>query len=149
MAIGVEAVPNRDSRVRLTNDRDALGMRRTSLDWRITESDVLAMRTWLRIASEALQASGLGEVDLARAPSLDAADLRSGVLVDAGHHMGTTRMSASSRTGVVDPMCRVHGVTNLYVCSSSVFPSGGISNPTLTIVALAIRLAQHLGADAA
>lgn len=60
------------------------------------------------------------------------------------HHMGTTRMHADPRLGVVDPDGRVHGAPNLYVTGSSVFPSGGYANPTLTIVALAIRLADHL-----
>ena len=60
------------------------------------------------------------------------------------HHMGTTRMSLSPRDGVVDPDCRVHGVRNLYVAGSSVFPTGGWANPTLTILALAHRLADHL-----
>ena len=63
---------------------------------------------------------------------------------DASHHMGTTRMSASPRTGVVDRDCRVHGVRNLYVAGSAVFPSAGHANPTLTIAALALRLADYL-----
>lgn len=62
------------------------------------------------------------------------------------HHMGATRMSADPKTGVVDADCRVHGTENLYVASSSVFSTAGFSNPTLTIVALALRLADHLKA---
>jgi choline dehydrogenase-like flavoprotein len=58
--------------------------------------------------------------------------------------MGTTRMHADARKGVVDAQCRVHGTDNLYVAGSSVFPSGGYANPTLTLVALALRLADHL-----
>jgi choline dehydrogenase-like flavoprotein len=58
--------------------------------------------------------------------------------------MGTTRMGATPRTGVVDPDCRVFGVRNLYIAGSAVFPSAGHANPTLTIVALALRLAEHL-----
>jgi choline dehydrogenase-like flavoprotein len=62
------------------------------------------------------------------------------------HHLGTTRMHASPRCGVVDAECKVHGLGNLFVAGSSVFPTGGYANPTLTIVALAIRLADHLRA---
>jgi choline dehydrogenase-like flavoprotein len=60
------------------------------------------------------------------------------------HHMGTTRMADSPEHGVVDANCRVHGVDNLYIAGSSVFTTSGASNPTLTIVALALRLADHL-----
>lgn len=63
-----------------------------------------------------------------------------------GHHIGTTRMSASSEPtqGVVDENLKIHGIDNLYVAGASVFPTAGVSNPTLTIVALSIRLAEHL-----
>jgi choline dehydrogenase-like flavoprotein len=61
-----------------------------------------------------------------------------------GHHMGTTRMSDDAGKGVVDSDCRVHGIANLYVASSSVFPTSGFANPTLTILALAVRLADHI-----
>jgi choline dehydrogenase-like flavoprotein len=61
-----------------------------------------------------------------------------------GHHMGTTRMSETPRTGVVDADCRVHGLANLYIAGSSVFPTSGYANPTLTILALSLRLADHL-----
>jgi choline dehydrogenase-like flavoprotein len=65
-------------------------------------------------------------------------------MIGGNHHMGTTRMSDDPRTGVVDRDCRVHGMANLFVAVSSVFPTGGSANPTLTIVALALRLADHL-----
>ena len=63
---------------------------------------------------------------------------------NAHHHVGTTRMHADPGQGVVDAHGRVHGLTNLFVTGSSVFPTGGFANPTLTIVALALRLAEHL-----
>ena len=63
-----------------------------------------------------------------------------------GHHLGTTRMSSGPASGVVDADCRIHGVRNVYVASGSVFPTSGFANPTLTIVALALRLADHLKA---
>jgi choline dehydrogenase-like flavoprotein len=58
--------------------------------------------------------------------------------------MGTTRMADSPEQGVVDANCRVHGVANLYIAGSSVFTTSGASNPTLTLVALALRLTDHL-----
>jgi len=63
---------------------------------------------------------------------------------DASHHIGTTRMSEHPRNGVVDANCKVHGVENLFIAGSSVFPTCGYANPTWSIVALALRLAEHL-----
>jgi choline dehydrogenase-like flavoprotein len=63
------------------------------------------------------------------------------------HHMGTTRMNDSPRQGVVDRNCRVHGIGNLYLAGSSIFPTSGVSNPTLTIIALTLRLADYLGRE--
>ena len=65
-------------------------------------------------------------------------------VVGSYHHMGTTRMSTNPSQGVVNENCQVHGISNLYVAGSSVFPTSGLSNPTLTLIALAIRLADHL-----
>jgi choline dehydrogenase-like flavoprotein len=65
------------------------------------------------------------------------------------HHMGTTRMGDDPRVSVVDPDCKVHGIANLFVAGSSVFPTSGSAGPTLTIVALAIRLADHLAESSA
>jgi choline dehydrogenase-like flavoprotein len=75
---------------------------------------------------------------------LDAPQVEREELADTYHHAGTTRMSDDPTTGVVDTDCRVFGVDNLYVAGSSVFPTSGYANPTLTIVALAIRLSDTL-----
>jgi len=123
-------------------------VRRLVIDWRVTELDTVALRAWLEILADELDRAGLATVDLDAAPSLKDPMALSGTLVDAGHHMGTTRMAVSAREGVVDRDCRVFGAENLFVVSSSVFPTSGTSNPTLTIVALALRLADRLRATA-
>lgn len=136
-----EQVPNPDSRVRLSEERDALGQPRAVLDWRLTDLDRHTAITSARVVGEGLAAEGAGRMRLA------------GWVEDGGwpeslqgamHHMGTTRMSASPRSGVVDADCRVHGMENLYMAGSSVFPTAGYANPTLTIVAMTLRLADHL-----
>lgn len=86
---------------------------------------------------------GLGRCRIEPWLSAGAAGWESGIS-ETFHQMGTTRMSADPRYGVVDADCRVHGVQNLYIGGSSVFPTGGHANPTLTIVALALRMASHL-----
>jgi choline dehydrogenase-like flavoprotein len=84
--------------------------------------------------------AGLGRVHV----NIDDADAWPGDLVGASHHMGTTRMHDDPRRGVVDRDCRVHGVSNLFIAGSSVFPTAGSGSPTLLIAALALRLADHL-----
>lgn len=144
--IAQEALPNPDSRVRLGGDRDALGLRRVAIDWRLSEIDVATMRT-------AVTAFGrhMAEEDIGRARVADwlMADPPAfpGVADDevgGKHHMGTTRMSVDDRTGVVDADCRVHGMANLFVGGSSVFPTTGHCNPTYTLTQLALRLGDHL-----
>jgi choline dehydrogenase-like flavoprotein len=130
-----EQPPDPASRVYLGNDTDRLGLNRLVLDWRIPESVHRSLYLLQEILGAALERSGLGTLE----PGTDEP-----YYTDASHHMGTTRMGDSPRTGVVDRDCRVHGVRNLYVASSAVFPSAGHANPTLTIVALALRLADHL-----
>jgi choline dehydrogenase-like flavoprotein len=132
--------PNPNSRVMLDDKRDALGLPRAKLDWRLTDTD----KTTIRIAQEELSlafgAAGLGRV---KTVFREAGPWPS-TIQGGNHHMGTTRMSADPRTGVVDSDCRVHGLANLWIGGSSVFPTTGTSNPTLTILALALRLASHL-----
>ncbi len=134
-----EQSANPSSRVTLSEERDRLGLPKLRLDWRLQETDRHSIERFHAMVREALDRQGLPGSDL---------DL-SGIEGDAGfedssHPMGTTRMSTDPREGVVDADCRVHSLANLYVCSSSVFPRGGNANPTLTLVALAMRLADHL-----
>ena len=134
-----EQVPNPESRITLGNDRDALGLQRVRLTWRFEDQDFEALRRSVRAFAGELGATATGRL---RAET-SSTDLL-GALSMSRHHIGSTRMSIDPRNGVVDPDCRVHGLTNLYVAGSSVFPTTGIANPTLTLIALAIRLGDHL-----
>lgn len=141
LEFNAEQEPNRDSRVRLLPERDQLGMQRLSVDWRPTSGDLRTAREAIRALAEDFEASGCGR--LLHAPeAVEAHALRDGAM--GGHHIGTTRMAASPSRGVVDADCRVHGVRNLYVAGSAVFATSSQANPTLTIAALALRLADHL-----
>ena len=139
-----EQQPNPESRVTLTDDTDALGMRRAHLSWQLTDADREGMARTIRLFGRTLGQHGLGR-------------LNTRLLADralpggAGgcHHMGTTRMSTRPADGVVDADCRVHSCPNLFIAGSSVFPTGGYANPTFTLVALALRLAAKLHAELA
>jgi choline dehydrogenase-like flavoprotein len=142
-----EQVPNWDSHVRLTEQTDRFGMPRLHIDWRYSELDVRTVGTAFRLLQRDLGQSALGELTL----DPDEADIETVIRRDGaygGHHIGTARMAHEPATGVVDEDCCVFGVRNLYVAGSAVFPTSGQANPTLTIVALAIRLAHHIKADA-
>ncbi len=130
-----------ENRVMLGDERDGLGRRRVRIEWRIGEEDVENMRRVTRLFDQAVRDAGVGHVERAF-PDEPLAWLEA---VEGGkHHMGTTRMHTEPRHGVVDENSRVHGTSNLFVAGSSVFPSGGYANPTLTIVALAVRLGDYL-----
>ena len=138
-----EQAPDPDSRVTLGDATDALGLPEIRLDWRLSEADKRSLQAVHRtIAEEFGRRVSAG----CRIDEWLTADLTtwSSEMIGGNHHMGTTRMSDDPRTGVVDRDCRVHGMANLFVAGSSVFPTGGSANPTLTIVALALRLADHL-----
>ncbi len=130
-----EQPPDPESRVTLSTARDQLGMNRLVLDWRVgaeVRESVYRLQSLLKERIERTGAGSLEEGD---------GEIR---FTDASHHMGTTRMSESPRTGVVDTDCMVHGVHGLFVAGSSVLPTASNKNPTLTIVALALRIAEHL-----
>jgi choline dehydrogenase-like flavoprotein len=139
-----EQAPNRDSRVTLAPERDAMGMPRVRLDWRLTPLDRRSFRGFYEVLGRDLGRRGIGRVrmhDWVLEPE-SAAWPKS--LGGGWHHMGTTRMHPDARRGVVDASCRVHGIANLYVAGAAVYPTAGCANPTLTLVALSLRLSDHL-----
>lgn len=140
-----EQTPLASSRISLLRERDRHGMRRLQVDWRLGREDIdAACRGFIVLRDTLHRSSGCRlEFDEAR---LHAA--LENAMPLGGHHMGTTRMAASPKDGVVDGNCALFELPNLYVASAAVFPTVGHANPTLTIVALAIRLARHLRAPA-
>lgn len=136
-----EQAPNRASRVTLSDELDPLGVPRIRLDWRLNGQDLHTIRKTQEIVAREFGRARIGRLRLV--PD-DPEHTWSETLVGGSHHMGTTRMSRDPKRGVVDDHCRVHGIGNLYIAGSSVFPTGGSANPTLTIVALTLRLADHI-----
>jgi choline dehydrogenase-like flavoprotein len=134
-----EQAPDPGNRLTLTRERDALGCRRTRLHWTWGDIDVRSVERAEQLLADAFASSGAGLLHIARQggrPHL--------LLPGLHHHMGATRMHRDPKHGVVDENGRVHGVGNLFITGSSVFPTGGYMNPTLTAIALGIRLADHV-----
>ena len=134
-----EQSPDPDNRIRLGRDTDRFGRRLPVLHWRWSAEDRRRITRSRDLYAEGLAAAGFGEVI-----QRDWDEGRPRMVGGNHHHLGGTRMSTDPATGVVDADARVHGVANLFVAGSSVFPGGGSVNPTLTIVALSLRLAAHL-----
>lgn len=145
-----EQTPNPDSRVMLSTERDALGVPRANLQWRLVGLDARTATTLHKNIAKSFGAAGIGrfklELDENYPDDLSNWDPKGSYEgIEGGwHHMGTTRMHEDPKQGVVDGECKVHGIHNLYVAGSSVFPTSSFANPTLTLVALAIRLSDHL-----
>jgi choline dehydrogenase-like flavoprotein len=136
-----EQAPNPDSRLTLSADRDSLGMPRLKVDWRPATLDFESLRRSYRLLSDELARTGTGSLEY-DAEGLEERAHKHGIV--GGHHIGTTRMATDARQGVVNADCRVHDVENLFVLSASVFPTSGQANPTLTLLALALRMAEKL-----
>jgi choline dehydrogenase-like flavoprotein len=134
-----EQAPNPNSRVTLIGERDALGQNRIQLDWQLSPIDVRSIIRAQEIIDEELRRAGLGRLHIELHDETPPPDLHGG-----WHHMGTTRMHVDPKKGVVNENCRVHGISNLFIAGSSVFPTGGYANPVLTTVALVIRMADHI-----
>jgi choline dehydrogenase-like flavoprotein len=138
-----EQAPNPNSRITLSAEKDALGMPRAVLDWQLTELDKRSIRTYYKVLGQEIGRSGVGRVQL-RDWLLSDDHSWPAFLSGGWHHMGTTRMHVDPKKGVVDANCRVHGFGNLYVAGAAVYPTAGSANPTLTLVALSLRLSDHL-----
>ena len=136
-----EQSPDPSSVVTLGTEKDQFGMPRLRVEWRFNEADVRSVVAAHRLIGDQLRRSGSGRLECYE-PDVGSA-VRDQIDASA-HHIGTTRMSRAMQEGVVDENCRVHGVENLYVASSSVFPTSGHANPTLTVLALALRLAGQI-----
>jgi choline dehydrogenase-like flavoprotein len=136
-----EQQPNPESRVSLSDETDALGMARLKVDWRYTTGDVDTVTRALALLAGDIRRSRVGSFDY-DPTTVEAEMTRYGAY--GGHHIGTARMGSDPRSSVVDAGCRVHGIDNLYIAGSATFPTSSQANPTLTVVALALRLAAHL-----
>jgi choline dehydrogenase-like flavoprotein len=132
-----EQAPNPENRVRLSEEDDRFGMPKVLLEWRLTDQDLESLREGRRVLMDDLSAAGLCDLQ-------PEADIAAETIRGNCHHLGTTRMHRDPGRGVVDENCRVHASVNLYIAGNSVFPTAGWANPTLTMVALALRLADHL-----
>ncbi len=140
LGTGLELTPDPYRQLTLTKERDALGMPRLNLNMTISDRDFASYRETLVELGRQLLASKVGMLRIDR----QARDEWLSVLDWGNHHMGTTRMHEDAKQGVVDANLQVHGLANLFIAGSSVFPTYGASNPTLNLIALALRLADHL-----
>ncbi len=149
LLVRAEQAPNPDSRICLSQDRDALGVPRVVLDWRLTELDKRSVAELVAAFGRECERLGLGTVEPASWLGDPDQLWRTDALISAHpiggyHHMGTTRMAADERDGVADSFGNVFGVHNLYIAGSSLFPTGGWANPTLTLMALALRTSERI-----
>jgi hypothetical protein len=133
-----EQMPNPLSRAYLGETRDRFNMPHLVLDWKIRREETVTLLRLQDLLDRTLRRHQLGYLESSSQLFSDR------LYTDASHHIGTTRMSTDPREGVVDQNCKVHGLDNLFIAGSAVFPTSGHANPTLTIVALAIRLAAHV-----
>jgi choline dehydrogenase-like flavoprotein len=138
-----EQEPDADSRVTLSKRRDALGMPRVALNWSVSKKTSETIRKTAMLFAEQSSKSGLGTAILENW-ILEDSDHWVRYIGDVYHQCGTTRMDNDPQKGVVDKQCKVHGIGNLHIASSSVFPTSSFSNPTMTIIALAIGICDRV-----
>jgi choline dehydrogenase-like flavoprotein len=137
----IEQYPNQKSRITLRDERDALGVRKVNVHWELNAEDRHTIKTIGLEVAKRFAESGLGFVKLN--DGVYNSNLPLSVAPHA-HHMGTTRMANSPEFGVVDENCKVFGVDNLHIAGSSIFATGGAVNPTMPLLQLSLRLADHL-----
>ncbi len=143
LMVDLEQAPDPESRITLSEKRDALGQPLARIDCRFDGRERQTADHFARLIGKAFERNGVGRLEVADWLST-ITDLNKNELGAIAHHYATTRMGTDPRYAVVDAHCAVFGVDNLYVAGSSVFPTGGHTNPTLTVIALSLRLAEHL-----
>jgi len=146
LTIMLEQGPSEKSYIGLSNSLDGYGMPLPDIHWDISDASIQTLKAFCKILESHRAGLHIDRIEWDAWMQEDTETMKAH-LIDAYHHMGTTRMSSSEATGVVDEDCRMHGVTNLYIAGSSIFPTSGHSNPTLTLMALSLRLGQHLEAQ--
>jgi choline dehydrogenase-like flavoprotein len=140
----IEQAPNPSSRVTLDTEKDALGVPRATLHWELTAFEKRSIRTIYELIGQQIGIAGIGRVKLMEFLE-DENDHSWPSFAGAGwHHMGTTRMSDDPKNGVVDANCKVHGIANLFTAGASNYVTAAAPNPTLTVIALTLRLSDHL-----
>jgi choline dehydrogenase-like flavoprotein len=144
LTLRMEQTPNPLSRVTLGTEKDELGVPRASLNWAFTPLDRKSIRKIYEMVGQQAGAAGIGRLKLMEELWDENGDKLPTTTSGGWHHMGTTRMNEDPKKGVVDANCKLHGIDNLFLAGSSTFPTGGGVNPTYTIVAMSIRLVDHL-----
>jgi hypothetical protein len=142
LIVDVEQSVSRDSRITLDPSTDLHGLLRPNVHWTISNTDRRTTLTGIKALTQWLDRTGLGSLEVSE--GIGEVRIPSEYIRDSNHPLGGTRMSESSVDGVVDRNCKVFGTSNLWVLGGSTFSTGGHANPTLTMVALAQRLASHL-----
>ena len=140
----VEQAPNPDSRVTLDTEKDSLGMPRATLHWVLTPLEKHSIRKIYELIGQQIGRAGAGRVKMLEYLWNENDDTWPEFTGGGWHHMGTTRMSDNPKNGVVDANCKVHGIANLHVAGASCYATAAAPNPTLTVVALSLRLSDHL-----
>jgi choline dehydrogenase-like flavoprotein len=144
ITLRLEQAPNPLSRVTLDTEKDELGVPRANLNWAFTDMERKSARKILEIFGQQVGIAGIGRVELREDLRDDKETHMPSTTSGGWHHMGTTRMNNDPQKGVVDSNCQIHGIGNLFVAGSSCFPNGAAVNPTFTIVALSLRLSDHI-----
>ncbi len=140
----MEQAPNPNSRITLDTEKDSLGMPRAMLHWELTALEKNSLRTINKIIGQEVGRVSMGRVKMDDYLQDEKDESWPSFTGGDWHHMGTTRMSEDPKQGVVDVNCKVHGISNLYTAGSSCYVTAGAVNPTLTLIALTIRLSDHL-----
>jgi len=135
----MEQTPDPNNRIALSPERDRLGLPKTEIRWRLNDIDIQSVIRTQEIWAEEFDKAGIGQLQFTRNWAEQPFEKSA-----MHHHLGSTRMHHDPKQGVVDANCKVHGMANLFIAGCSVFPTAGYSNPTLTMIALSLRLADHI-----